>query len=169
MSAVRTLLVFVLVLGAVACQRSAGIRTAPDETAVQPRQVSETGGFTGRPVAWGGNLIAIENLEDRTRLEVLAFPLDSDGVPDQGEPATGRFLAEYRGYLEPGDYAPGRLVTVRGTISRTREGKVGEAGYVFPVVESVEVRLWPPAGSAAGSSGWWPPQLHIGIGVYGGF
>ena len=147
-----------------ACARTAGLRVSPAETAVQPQQVS--GSDAGRPVAWGGTVIAVENLADLTRLEVLAFPLNGDGVPDIDERPTGRFLADYRGYLDPVDYAPGRRVTLRGTISGTHSGKVGDAPYRYAVIEATEARLWPPGRSG---SAWWPPRLHIGIGVYGGF
>ena len=163
-----TLLGVILLLGVAGCQRPDALRTTPAETDVQPRQVSQAGGgtFRGRPVAWGGSLIAVENLSDRTRLELLAFPLDRDGAPRTGSDPTGRFVAEFQGFLDPADYAPGRSVTVRGVLAGIYRGKVGEADYDFPVVEAGEARLWPRSGDGYGA---WPPQLHIGIGVYGGF
>lgn len=161
------LLFAILLMGAAGCQRADALRVTPAETDVQPRQVSQAGGdsFRGRPVAWGGSIISVENLSDRTRLQLLAFPLDRDGVPGTGSDPTGRFVAEVPGFLDPADYAPGRSVTVRGLLGGIYRGKVGEADYDFPVVEAGETRLWPRSGDVYG----WPPQLHIGIGVYGGF
>lgn len=147
------------------CQSSGGLRLGADEVAVTPQEAVAAGGMPGAQVAWGGIVLDVQNLRDRTRLEVQSFPLDSDGYPDAGASAGGRFIADYFGFLDPLDHAPGRRVTVRGTLNRLREGKVGEASYEYPVVETVEVKLWPEHGGGT----LWPPQLHIGIGVYGGF
>lgn len=149
-----------------ACATTESLTISPDETVVQPYQVSAAGADTGRRVAWGGTVIRVENRSERTRLEMLAFPLGSDGVPDTGRSPTGRFMADYRGFLDPVDYAPGRRATLRGRITSSHSGKVGDAPYQYPVIEVEEVRLWI---SGRSEGGWWPPQLHIGIGVYGGF
>ena len=162
------LLMLAVLLAVFGCQRREdALATSPAETAIEPRQVV-AGSATGQQVAWGGTLIRVENLRDRTRLEVLAYPLDRDGVPRINEQPTGRFLADHWGFLDPGDYTPGRRVTVRGTITGSESGKVGDAAYVYPRVEAVDTRLWQSVTATQGS-GWWPPQLHIGIGVYGGF
>ena len=153
-------------LVAAGCQSTGGgLRLGAEEVAVMPRAAVEAGGLPGRQVAWGGIIVDAKNLADRTRLEVLAFPLDADGYPDEGESPGGRFIADFFGFLDPVDHAPGRRVTIRGTIGRIESGRVGEASYDFPVVETVEVKLWPQTGDGS----LWPPQLHIGIGVYGGF
>jgi outer membrane lipoprotein len=149
-----------------ACETTGALPALPEETVVQPYQVSADGSDAGRRVAWGGTVIRVENLADRTRLEMLAFPLDSNGIPDTGGRPAGRFLADYRGFLDPVDYAPGRRATLRGVITGSHSGKVGDAPYQYPVIEAEDVRLWT---SGRSGGGWWPPQLHIGIGVYGGF
>lgn len=159
-------IIFQAVVMAVGCQSGGGLRLGDEETAVQPNQVAEAGGFLGRQVAWGGMLVSADNLRDRTRLEILSFPLDGEGRPQVDEAPGGRFQADYFGFLDPIDYAPGRRLTVRGTLGPMRHGKVGESPYDYPVVEAVEVTLWPEKSS---DGGLWPPQLHIGIGVYGGF
>ncbi|MEN8174969.1 MAG: Slp family lipoprotein [Pseudomonadota bacterium] len=156
-----------LILGTLAgCQQGNEVRVSPQEVAVQPDRVAvDAQTYQGRQVAWGGSIVAVKNLKDRTEIEVLAFPLDKRGRPDLGEHPRGRFLARYWGYLDPADYTPGRHVTLRGTVSGVRQGRVGDAPYAYARLSVVEVRLWPPASG----DGWWPPQLHIGIGVYGGF
>jgi len=150
------------------CQpRPDALRLAPAETEIQPRQVVESAAYDGRQVAWGGIVVESRNLVDRTRIELLAFPLDNDGHPKVNASPTGRFLADYFGFLDPVDYGAGRRITVRGTLHGTQSGKVGEAAYTYPLVEAVEMKLWPD--SSRTSNGFWPPQLNIGIGVYGGF
>lgn len=152
---------------AAGCQSQGGLRLSDEETAVQPEQAVEAGGMPGRQVAWGGLLVSTDNLRDRTRLEILSFPLDEAGRPGVDETPGGRFVADYFAFLDPLDYKPGRQLTVRGTLGGMRRGEVGETPYLYPVVEAVEVTLWPE--SSVDGGGFWPPQLHIGIGVYGGF
>jgi outer membrane lipoprotein len=101
-------------------------------------------------------------LQNSTRIEVLAYPLDSDGRPKTGDTAQGRFILERSGYLEPSNYAEGRQVTVVGTVSGTRTGRVGEADYVFPVVSARQLHLWSQERGFGGSS------TFFGIGVGGG-
>jgi outer membrane lipoprotein len=51
-------------------------------------------------------------------------------------------------------------VTVVGTVSETRDGKIGEARYVYPVLTATRVHLWPKE-SAQSSE----PRVHFGIGI----
>jgi len=166
MRVLQILLLGVLgVAGLTGCQRTDPVRTTEADVTIQPRQAA-AGGHAGRAVVWGGTLVAVQNLKDRTRLEVLAFPLDSDGYPEADDPSTGRFMADHFGFLDPADYAPGRRVTVRGNIRGVETGSVGDAPYRYPAVEVVDVRLW--RADAPGDS-FWSPRFHIGIGVYKGF
>jgi outer membrane lipoprotein len=114
----------------------------------------------GQHVLWGGLIIATHNLADHTQLEVLAYPLDANQLPDTSAQPLGRFLANHKGYLEPADYASGRLVTLKGTVVAPREGKIEESQYTYPVVEVTAIYLWPP--QEAQETG---TQLHFGIGV----
>jgi outer membrane lipoprotein len=130
-------------------------RVTPSEAAKDVR------GMLNHTVAWGGLIAAAKNLKDKSELEVVAYPLDSEHRPDPDAKPTGRFLVVQSGYLETTDYAPGRLVTVVGTVNETRTGAVGEASYVYPVVVASQMRLWPkqPAGYRN------EPSIHFGIGV----
>ncbi len=106
-------------------------------------------------------IVSSTNLENSTRLEVLAYPLDSSQRPDTSANPTGRFLALKQGYLETVDYSPGKRVTVKGTLTRAREGHIGEAEYTYPVVAVDQLYLWPEE-SAAEQSG---TGLNLGIGI----
>jgi hypothetical protein len=79
-----------------------------DDTGPTPADVIAGRAGDGQ-VHWGGRIVGIENLRDRTRLEVLAFPLASDGEPLVTEAPQGRFIVERPGFLEPHDYAPDRI------------------------------------------------------------
>lgn len=120
----------------------------------------DVAGMLNHTVAWGGLIAAAKNLKDKSEIEVVGYPLDSENRPNQDAKPTGRFLVIQPGYLETADYAPGRLITVVGTVTETRSGTVGEAKYVYPVVVATKLQLWPiPSVDRR------EPSFHFGIGV----
>lgn len=125
------------------------------------RAAAEPSTADGRIVLWGGVIVAAENLEERTRLQVVAYPLDgrSQRPLIDNEPL-GRFLAYRDGYLETAEYGAGRRVTVRGAVTGTERGRVGEADYTYPTVRIEALELWPQR--AQQQEG---PRIHFGIGV----
>lgn len=130
----------------------------PRVTPVEAAQ--DVAGMLNHTVAWGGLIAASKNLKNKSELEVVGYPLDSEHRPEHDAKPTGRFLVIQSGYLETVDYAPGRLITVVGTVMETRAGTVGEAKYVYPVVTASKLHLWPKQSSGRGESG-----FHFGIGV----
>ncbi len=112
----------------------------------------------GEQVVWGGAIIASSNLKNETRLEILAYPLDSDHYPQTDKPAYGRFLLLHQGYLETMDYAPGRLITASGTLEGIRKGKLDESEYTYPLVRDEKIHLWSKNGKSE-------TRFHFGIGV----
>jgi outer membrane lipoprotein len=126
----------------------------PNEVARQPDSA------IGKTVQWGGEIIAVINRRDSTEVQVLAYPLYSDGSPNRELDAIGRFLVVYRGYLEPLDYAAGRLLTVVGTVSELRADTVGQAGYRLPVIQAEQLYLWPKHHRSASDT-----LFGIGIGI----
>ena len=153
---------------------------------VTPSLVSATQGHAGELQRWGGSVVEGQNLADRTELTIIGYPLDRCGVPRLNQAATGRFVAVVPGYLETGDYRPGRAVTATGLISGTRAGQVGAAPYPLPLLTNAKVKLWPAVdgpgpgpgpGSVSGSGNWWDrihPSVSVSIGAgrggwYGGY
>jgi outer membrane lipoprotein len=150
------------VLMLAACASGPGISTEGVNETVTPRQATaEIQDLRGDEVLWGGTIVSSTNLENSTRLEVLAYPLDSAQLPETFANPTGRFLVAKQGYLETVDYSPGRLVTVKGTLTKTHEGQIGETEYTYPVVAADQLYLWPKEGVAE----WRGPGLNLGIGV----
>jgi len=125
--------------------------------------------FQGQRVEWGGQIAAVHNLRNRTELEVLAYPLSSGGRPGIAGSPLGRFIAVRSGFLEPADFAPGRLVTVSGVIGPPREGAVGETRYLFATLSAESLRLW-DSSAAYQPSGVYPfGAIGVGSGgFYGG-
>lgn len=110
-------------------------------------------------VYWGGTIISTTNLKDSTRIDVLAYPQDSSGLPDIAAKAQGRFILLQSGYIEAADYAPGRLVSVVGKLTQTHPILVGEAQLILPVVQADQLYLWPPNAQRS------KMQFHFGLGV----
>jgi outer membrane lipoprotein len=151
----------VLLLGACATTPSfdiAGVdpRLTPQGVAARPQPAM------GSRVQWGGSILATTNLEASTLVEVLAYPLDSRAKPRTDQEPMGRFVLEERGYLEPATYARDRLITVVGTLSGTRAGRVGESPHTQPVVTPQQTYLWPTGQTYEGS------RVFFGIGANSG-
>jgi hypothetical protein len=92
---------------------NADARVTPTEAA------KDVPGMLNHTVAWGGLIAVTRNLKDRTEIEVVAYPLDSQNAPDRHAAPTGRFIVVQTGYLETADFAPGRLITVVGTATES--------------------------------------------------
>ena len=138
----------------------------PAPTGPTPAEVRASG-TTGGEVHWGGQIVNVQNERDRTLVEVLALPLDSDGEPQNDQRPQGRFLVDKSGFLEPHEYAPGRLVEVRGRLKGFVDGKVGDSAYRYPVVVSERVKLWGSSHSSSSSAPTFWPSIGIGAGSNG--
>jgi outer membrane lipoprotein len=123
--------------------------------------VEEAAVHKGASVEWGGEVIAVENRRNDSWVEVLAYPLDSRGWPQFDEPSIGRFMARAEGYLEPAEFEPGRPLRIQGTFSEVRIGKVGEAEYLFPLLEVQKMWLWPKVIQPHHT----PIRFGVGVGV----
>jgi outer membrane lipoprotein len=122
------------------------------------KAVAEIDNMQGKRVIWGGTILASRNLEEKSQLEILAYPLDDNHYPDRDEGALGRFLAESKGYLETVDYAVGRQVSILGSVREVRSGQVDAADYQYPLIEVEQIYLWPKGGKPES-------RVHFGIGV----
>lgn len=159
-------IVLAMALLLTACASGPNISTeGVNETATPGQAVAEIEDLRNDEVIWGGAIVNSTNLQDTTRLEVLAYPLDSSQRPDTSAEPTGRFLTIKQGYLETADYRQGRLVTVKGTLTETQVGKIGQADYTYPVVESAQLYLWPEEDQAVDST----PGVNFGFGIGIGF
>lgn len=151
-----------LLLPALAGCASAPLSTEGVAADVTPASAAaEPPAAEGRTVLWGGVIVAAENLEERTRLQVVGYPLDERSQrPLTGREPLGRFLAYRDGYLETAEFGAGRRVTVRGSVTGSERGRVGEADYTFPTVRIEALELWPQRAEQRDG-----PRIHFGIGV----
>jgi len=99
--------------------------------------------YLGQTVRWGGTIVAVKNLKQRSRVEVVSRPLYGDGEPKEGDTSDGRFLADVPGFLDPAIYAAGRAITVTGTVSGSRVQRLDELPYRYPELRAEAHYLWP--------------------------
>ena len=159
----HTTVILTLFVWLAGCQSSGGLMPSGPI----PSQLSATAdqSVKGQVLTWGGSVVSIKNLKDHTLLEVMAYPLATDGKPRTDLQSQGRFLADYKGFLEPTEYRPGRLVTVTGPMLGYKDGKVGEADYRYPALQVDEMKLWD---RQATTGGWSRPAINVGVGVGSG-
>jgi outer membrane lipoprotein len=135
-------------------------------------QVTYSGGFSelqekpgehaGEVVLLGGKIIETKVNPDYSEITVLQLPLGGGDRPRTGDQSKGRFLIRAKQLLDPAVYTEGTVITVVGKLVGSEARKVGEFKYVYPVLEPIEIKLWPK--DQVGG-----PDVHFGIGVFKGF
>lgn len=159
-----------LLLLAAACLAVTACATSPLDTsrvtsrATPSEVVGAMPGQRGARVQWGGHIVSISNQERATTIEVLSYPLASDGFPDTGRKPTGRFVLRRDSFLEPQDYAPGRLLTAVGTVQSLIRTSVGQTELVVPLLRAEQLKLWKD--QYRERSG---PRFGFGVGISVGF
>ena len=136
--------------------------SAAGRPGLSPAQVGASQGNIGELQRWGGTLASARNLANSTELEVIGYPLDQCGRPRTGAAPVGRFILVRPGYLETAEHPPGTALTVTGIITGTRNGRVGDAPYRFPLLRGQNIRWWTT--ESTGSGYYRRPWVNIGIG-----
>ena len=97
--------------------------------------------YVGQESRFGGKVVAVTNLQNKTRLEIATVPLDDGARPILGAASRGRILAYINGFVDPVDYR-NQLVTVVGPITGVEKGKIGESSYDFVTVNVNSYKRW---------------------------
>jgi outer membrane lipoprotein len=122
--------------------------------------------YRGKLFILGGVIVETRFVQEGSQIEVLSTPVDSRGNLQDGTETSGRFLAIYpkdRGTLDPVIYEKGRLVTLAGTFSDLRKGKIDDIEYVYPLFEIRQIHLWEEAPDYYG----YPYHPYYPYGYYG--
>ena len=150
-----------LVLFVAGCATAPPIDMANTDPSMTPdRAVADPDMARGQRVAWGGTVVNTRNLKEVTEIEVLGYSLAKNGRPEITGNPQRRFLLVHPGYLEPADYRSGRVVSVTGVVGSNRQGTVGEAPYVYPVLQAEQIYVWPINEEVRRN-----PNVNFGIGV----
>ncbi len=119
---------------------------SPPERDLQYAQVKqEIPVYQDEIVRWGGKIVAVENREDSTWIEILANPLNSFGRPIHNRDYAGRFIARIDGYLDAEQYAKDRYITISGKVETGLVRLIDEYPYHYPLIHVQEYYLWPEA------------------------
>ncbi len=119
------------------------LRQAPADNPVLVEVRADADRYTGRQVRWGGTIVSIDNDPVETQVEIVARELYRGGRPLDTDRSTGRFVAEFAGFLDPAIYAEGRDITVTGIVAGVESGKIGDHDYTWPVIRVHYHYLWP--------------------------
>jgi len=132
-----------------------------------PQQISRAERIPaeGALLVWTGKVQAVRNRARVTHIEVLSYPADTRRRPVTGRPASGRFIAEMAGFLEPHELPPGTAVSVQGSYVGIVDGKVGEAAYRYPLIRGQKLDVWRSKERARHSDA---PDVRWSIGVGSG-
>ena len=112
----------------------------------------------GEIVILGGKIIETKGSETSSEITVLQLPLDRKDRPQEGDRSEGRYLVRSEQFLDPAIYQEGSLLTVVGRLSTSEVRSIGGFQYVYPLVEAIEIKLWPRTRQAT-------PSIHFGVGV----
>lgn len=97
--------------------------------------------YEGSLFIWGGVIVKTKITESGSMMEVRQAPLDAYGNIRNPDVSQGRFLVRADKHLDPLIFEDGREVTVAGVLTGTAKGHIGDAEYVFPVLEAREIVL----------------------------
>ncbi|MDT8407408.1 MAG: Slp family lipoprotein [Methylococcales bacterium] len=119
------------------------IRTAPvlDISLAAARKNPEF--YRDKAVRWGGTLLSVSNLEHSSQLQILGYPLRSNGRPDQAAQTQGRFLATTEQFIDPEAYKSGTEITLSGQLTGSETLIVGKTQITVPVVSASYIYPWP--------------------------
>lgn len=159
-----------IVLSAVAIQGCSNLPVAiknPPDPDLQYQEVAgNVSQFQGKAVRWGGTIIHVENEEKSSMIQILNYPLNSQGRPELDQRATGRFLLFTTKFLDPAIYAKNDELTVAGTVDGESTRKVGHKELTLPVVKSETLFLWPKRSNRYCNYGF-NPYYYYGLYPYG--
>lgn len=99
--------------------------------------------YKGAPIRWGGAIIDVLNEKTYSRLQIMAYPLNSYGRPNLDKPHIGRFYVRSSEFLDPAIYAKDREVTAAGLLSGDEELIIGKKPLRLPVLDANTIHLWP--------------------------
>lgn len=136
------LLASMLALLLSACATTPAALSGGPFPAITPRMAQQRD-TVGERVRWGGVIVSTMPTPKETCIEILSRPLDTQGRPRDTDQTDGRFISCAQGFRDPAVYAPGREVTVIGTLAPSVVRKIGDFDYHYPSLPADVLYLWP--------------------------
>lgn len=140
------------------------VRQQADQSLSFPVLSADPEAYKGKIVILGGVIAQITTKPEQTELEIVQKNLDASGEPETTDTSYGRFLVIADRFLDPLIYKKDRKITVAGEVTGSEVRKLDTLEYRYPVIKSLELKLWPPPGSRT-----MPFILGLGVGYsFGG-
>ena len=98
--------------------------------------------FLDQQLLLGGVIVAAENIDEGTVLEIIEWRLNRWGEPAYLGDDVRRFLVKSKQSLDPTIYEPGVLVTLAGVVLGQETRLLDEHDYTYPVFELNEIYPW---------------------------
>lgn len=98
--------------------------------------------YKGQTFIFGGFIVKTKSTDEGTWMEIVQNPTNRYGHIVDTDESEGRFLILYKGHLDTLIYEKGRLITVAGTLTGTKEASIDDMKYIYPVFEVKEIYLW---------------------------
>ena len=157
------LAIVLLLAGLAGCATTPAFDQLPATSAPSPYAVTEAPQeYLDQPVVWGGMILEVKNFERYSEIEILAFPLDDKQQPLIQLADQGRFIALVPGYVEGEDFAAGRYVSLIGSVTGGRNGRLRNGSYYWPEVALDRLKVWPRDFRQN------TRRFSVGVGVSGG-
>ena len=99
----------------------------------------------GRVFILGGVIVRTKFTEEGTQIEAMHVPVDRYGAFEDSGRSEGRFIALMPKdvmLLDPVVYKKGRRITLAGEFIGTRNGRIDEMSYTYPLFRIAQVYLW---------------------------
>lgn len=132
---------------------SSDVSRKADRTITFDQLQADPPSFKGKTVVLGGVIAQTRNLKNETLIEIVQRELDYWGKPRRTDRSGGRFIVRQPRSLDVLVYAPGRDITVAGEVAGTDERSLGDPAYTYPLINALEMKLWP-----RDKPGWDRPQ-----------
>jgi len=126
--------------------------------------VQNIGKYKNAPVRWGGVIVDVANEQARSLVQVLAYPLSSQGRPLTDQPYQGRFVIATPEFLDPAVYEKNTSITVAGIITGDIERTIDKKTLRLPLLKVSDMHLWPDY-----SGNYYGGGFYGGYGPYSGF
>lgn len=95
-----------------------------------------------KKVRLAGKVITATALKTQTKVEVMSLPVASySAKPVITSQTDGRFIAYLNGFVDP-ESLNNQYISVAGTLTGKEKGKIDQADYEFPVIQTTVYKQW---------------------------
>jgi len=157
---------FIVLIGFAFSLQSCSYAISPEIVNIADKKITfdmiraDPDAYRGKIIILGGTIVELNNVKSGVLITVDQKPLDYWGKPTRTSRTGGQYLIFYPRYLDFLSYAPGREITVAGTVEGTKLKTLGDATFDYPILTSRELKLWPKEQKHADAHPEWGDPLY---------